>query len=177
MSSTKNSYGFMSRALHWGMGLAVFAMIALGTWMTDLPNGAQKGQVYMLHKSIGFTLLGVFLWRLYWRLTTVMPQLPETLALWQKRAARLNHFILYVYMGGMLLTGTFMSLLGRGIDWFSLGTISLPYKNPEVTDTLHSLHMTLTDYMWVFLALHVGVAFYHHWVLKDRILMRMVTGR
>lgn len=177
MKNTSQGYGSIARFLHWFMAIGIIGMMAVGVWMVDLPNGPDKGTVIMLHKSFGFTLLFFFVFRLYWHFVNVAPPLPNSLSKWQKWGAKANHLLLYVYMASMLLTGTFMSLLGsHGINWFGLGIIKLPYENKDFSGILHAIHVSLTQYAWFFLAGHILVAFYHHWFLKDRTLMRMVKG-
>lgn len=168
------SYGAVTKALHWSMALLILSLIAMGMGMTSLPNSPLKGTVYTFHKSLGVIVLGLLVFRIYWRLTNPTPPLPADLPLWQQGAARLNHLFLYIYMTAMALSGTLMSLLGsKGINWFGLFQLSLPYENLEWGQQLHSVHVTLTNYAWPFLSLHIAIAFYHHWGRKDNILMRM----
>jgi cytochrome b561 len=36
ITDTQEAYGIVSRILHWGMALAVFALFGLGWWMVGL---------------------------------------------------------------------------------------------------------------------------------------------
>jgi cytochrome b561 len=175
IKNTVDTYGSVSKFLHWSMALVMIGMIAAGFWMTSLADSQMKWDIIMIHKSVGFTALFLLLFRIYWRLTNTTPKLPDSLPKWQVLAANFNHFLLYLYMAVMLISGTFMSLFGKfGINWFGIIHIKLPYQNSELSGLLHKAHVTITDYAWILIALHVLVAFYHHFILKDNILRRML---
>ena len=63
-------YSRAAIAMHWILALALFAQLALGWWMLDVPKsppGVRAGW-FNLHKSIGITLALFVLVRLSWRL-------------------------------------------------------------------------------------------------------------
>src|ERR671938_553375 len=72
--------------LHWLIGLAVFAQIGLGLWMIGIPKTPPGIRAYWfnVHKSIGITIGLLVLVRLAWRLAHRPPELPMSLARWQR---------------------------------------------------------------------------------------------
>ena len=67
LRSTREMWGGVVRLFHWGMAVLYAGIIAVGYYMSDLPNGADKMKIYALHKSVGVLLLGLALARLLWR--------------------------------------------------------------------------------------------------------------
>jgi len=65
--------------MHWILAIALFAQLALGWWMLELPKsppGLRAGW-FNVHKSIGMTIGLLMLARLGWRLSHVAPALPR----------------------------------------------------------------------------------------------------
>ena len=60
-------YDLPARALHWITALAVIGMMGVGLWMTGLPLGLTKLNVYNWHKWIGLAVLVLTVGRLLWR--------------------------------------------------------------------------------------------------------------
>ena len=110
--------------LHWLMALGLAANFALGLTMSDLPLSPQKLQFYSWHKWAGITLLGLVTLRLIWRGFASPPALLSA-PLWQQRAARLSHILMYVLMFAIPLSGWLMSSAG-GFTVNYLGIFQLP---------------------------------------------------
>src|SRR5512133_917374 len=104
-SSATVAYTRVAIALHWVLAAALFAQLALGWWMIDLPKspaGLRAGW-FNVHKSIGITIALVVLARAVWRATHPVAGAP--LPRWQRAAARLNHAALYACMLVIPLSG------------------------------------------------------------------------
>ena len=170
-------------ALHWAMAALILAAWPIGFAMTrwfedDL---AQKFELYQLHKSLGFTILTLALLRLLWRLVNTAPELPETLAGWEKRLAHATHWGLYALFILLPLTGWLMvSSSPIQVPTVVFGLVPVPHLTGpdnalfEVTQTKHQASH------WCFgvlLVLHIAAALKHHLVLKDQVLRRMLPLR
>lgn len=172
--NTHENFGLVAKILHWGMALLFIGMFVVAYVMMDMAAGDTKWALYGLHKSFGFVLLFLALFRFAWRLMGEIPTFPETMPKWQKRAARANILLLYAVMIGMALSGVSMSLLGgHGITVFELFKISSPYINKEIAGIAHSAHEYISYVFIGSFCLHILGALHHHFVLKDRTLNRM----
>lgn len=184
--NSRARYGSVAMLLHWVIALSIIGMIALGLYMHDLPlNDPQKFPLYQLHKSIGLTILGLSVFRLLWRLVNRVPPLPDGLKAWERFAARFTHFAFYVMMIGIPLVGWAMvsaSPWGLPTYWFGVAQVPhLPYfstapNKAELEGTLKFIHYWLAIGTLGLLALHVGAALKHHFILKDDVLKRMLPG-
>src|SRR5205085_1285460 len=57
LRNSNERWGPVSQLLHWLIVILIVAMAYLGLTMVDLPTTPHKIFVYMLHKSIGITIL------------------------------------------------------------------------------------------------------------------------
>ena len=96
--NTKDKYGLIAYILHWSMAFLMIGLLGLGLYMTTLPIGLLKLKLYGWHKSFGILVLGIFFIRLIWRMSNIVPRLPDTLPVLQKITARAVHFVFYIFM-------------------------------------------------------------------------------
>ncbi len=89
--------------LHWAIAALILFNLATGLSFDLIPRAA-RGALIPFHISSGITVLALTIVRIAWRLThRPPPMLP--MAAWEKGLARVVHFLLYVAMLGMPLTG------------------------------------------------------------------------
>jgi cytochrome b561 len=128
------------------------------------------------HKSWGITILALAVIRLVWRLVNPTPLLPTTLKPWERAAAHVTHYGLYILLFVMPLTGWIASSARSfPVSWF--GLVQLPDlvgSNRPLYDSLMTVHYWLSWTLVAIAFLHVAAALKHHLVLKDDVLRRML---
>src|SRR5215831_10346701 len=185
MTELQNSdgrYGAVAMALHWLMALLLSALVALGLYMTRLPDvgfDTWKIRLILYHKQLGMVALTLVTLRLLWRAGNVLPHLVETLPDWQKVIARFVHLCFYALMLALPVTGWLMSS-ATGIPVSVLGLFTLPdlvAYDERLFHTLVAVHRYLGYALIVCMTAHVGAALRHHFFLRDSTLRRMLPGR
>lgn len=196
MNNSNTRYTKTAIVLHWLIALAVFFMLGLGWFMTDLPREGAKSAAYdlfnlgiytwqlseevtprtfyfNLHKSIGVTLLVLIAFRLFWRLTHQPPALVSTLKAWEKRLAETAHRLLYVLMIAMPVSGLIMALYSKyGVKWF--GIKILPGLDDKgVREVFLTVHEWVAVAFALLILLHIAGALKHKFINKDETLKRM----
>lgn len=176
--NTAQAWGRVTQVLHWATALLVFALAGIGLSMTGMANGLDKVKVYALHKSLGITVLALVLLRLLWRwLDRRRPEANGPPG--AQRAARIAHTGLYVLLLAVPLSGwAFNSAANFALRWF--GLLNLPHllpANPRWKPWLHTLHEGLFWVLAALVAVHIGAALWHHFVLRDAVLARMLPVR
>lgn len=171
-SWTVDRYDSVAIAFHW----SIAALVIL-----NLVSGIAWRPLFFTHKAIGITVLLLSVGRLLWRLSHRVPQPPTDIPAWQQLASRATHWSLYVLIIALPLTGWVMSSATderRPLTWFGLFDIPyLPLAPSPIGGTAHDVHVLLGWLALAMVALHAGAALRHHFVLRDRVLSRMLPGR
>jgi cytochrome b561 len=172
------AYSVTARVLHWLTAALVLAMIPLGIVIAQEWGGPLQERLYNLHRSVGALLILIILARLAYRLTH--PPLPLTpdVSVIQQRAAHMVHWTLYVLLVvqpfvGWVATSAYRAPMPM-FGLFNLPPIS-PVNRP-LSEQLFVVHRALGIVIAIVAAVHIGAALYHHFVRRDRVLMRMITG-
>ena len=175
LRSTREMWGGVVRLFHWGMAVLYAGIIAVGYYMSDLPNGADKMKIYALHKSVGVLLLGLALARLLWRAIDARPSSDPAPA-WQQRVALLTLVALYALMLALPLTGwLYNSAAGFPLRWFNLVNLpALSAADPQIKGWAKELHETGAALLIALVGVHVLGALKHHFLDKDSTLQRML---
>lgn len=178
LSNSLIRYGPIAQLFHWATVLLVIAQFVLMAMAEDLPSGPDRSQLFMLHKSVGITILALVVLRLAYRLASPVPPFPASRIAWEGRVARATHWLLYALLFAIPLVGWAMSgASGRPVVWF--GLVELPQlvgADEALDERLEELHESLATVLAVVAVLHTLAALRHHFVLKDDVLRRMLPG-
>ncbi|OGT00972.1 MAG: cytochrome b [Gallionellales bacterium RIFCSPLOWO2_12_FULL_59_22] len=163
-------------ALHWAIALLIFAAFPLGVYMHDLPLSPDKLRLYSYHKWIGVTVFLLAVLRISWRIAHRPPPLPAATPLWERFAAHTVHYLLYLLIFAVPLSGWLMSS-AKGFQTVWFGMLPLPdliAKDKELGDLLKEVHEYLNFLMLGLVLAHIGAALKHHFIERDGILARMI---
>ncbi|HJK86226.1 MAG TPA: cytochrome b [Candidatus Megaira endosymbiont of Nemacystus decipiens] len=175
LKNTTNSYGLIAKLFHWVMAIIIISLASVGFFMSSMDNSPDKYELYAMHKAMGTIALLLVSLRLLWKMLNqkVMPAkgLPSIIIL----AAQLGHFVLYIFMLLMPASGLLMSLFGGyDVQVFNIFTIESWEKNSYLSSLFHDVHTTSALMLVAIIALHSLAALYHHFIRKDRTLIRMI---
>jgi len=174
MKSTSDTYGAVARLVHWGSALLILVLIGTGFRAGYAVDPATKAAVLRVHLPVAILVLVLTLVRLVWwwrfdRRPGPVAGIPP----WQERVAHWTHRGLYLLLVLLLASGIAMSAIS-GLPDALFGTAPLPDLSDLPPRAGHGLGARL---LAAAIALHTGAALYHHWVLRDRTLRRMWSGR
>jgi len=172
-------YDAVSKIFHWLTVGLMAAQFVIAWTMPEIHRGVTPDTLINLHLSVGVAILLLSVARLIWRLSHPVPPLEDGGPAWQHRAAHATHGLIYLLLLTLPLMGwANASARGWTIDLF--GMIRLP----QILPTRSALGMAMGDIhsfsSYVLLALigvHAMAALYHHVMLKDRTLLRMLPRR
>ncbi len=170
------AYGAVARALHWLVAALVFAQFALGVYAANLPVSLARLQWLSRHKSLGLAILALMLLRLGWRWLHPPPALPKSMPNWEQRVALVTHRTMYVLLIMAPLAGwLYASAAGLSVDWFGLFVVpDLVEPDRALAAVFKALHLGLVALLALLIVAHVGAALRHAFVLRDRVLQRML---
>jgi cytochrome b561 len=170
-------YHPVTKVLHWLVFLAVAAQYAVGEFMPHIGRNAQYQGLDALHIMLGGAVLALIVVAITWRLTHPVPQLPE-LPGWQRAAAFLTHWSMYIIILAMTLLG-WAATDYRGWPVTIAGVVPLPaiaHKGDGWAHTAGDIHTFLVNVLLALVALHVIAALYHQFVVRDGVMKRILPG-
>jgi len=169
-------YGIIAQAFHWLVAVLVLAQLGLGVYAANLPIGLARLQWLSRHKSLGLAILAVVLLRIAWRSIDPPPALPGSMPGWQRRAAVLTHWLLYLLLILAPLAGWLhASAAGLSVNWFGLYLVpDLVAKDPGLAEVFKQLHWALVALLALLVAGHTGAALRHAVWLRDGVAHRML---
>lgn len=184
MRITTQRYTTVAIILHWLIALAIITMLGIGLTMMHGPiTMATKFRLFQLHKSIGITILGLVILRVLWRLTHKPPPLPDSIPPLERTAAEGTHYLLYLYMIGLPLTGWALvsaspinlpTVLYGVLPWPHMSFLATLPNKAAVSKVLDWIH---TCGAWTLIAvfgIHALAALRHHFLIHDDVLWRML---
>ncbi|MBB5573717.1 MULTISPECIES: cytochrome b [Rhizobium] len=172
-------YDHFTIALHWLTAFLVLTLFALAEARGFVARGTPlRGDLIFVHISLGVLLAAVLILRIVWRVATRQRTAPAVSGL-QHVVATLTHLALYALMISQVSYGFLMIWVsGNGPSFF--GLFSVPPLLVLDQPTRH-LMSELHDYTaWAIIAIagtHAAAALMHHYVLRDRVLVRMIPAR
>lgn len=175
IGNTTETYGWIARALHWGIAILIFYLVYLGLVSGDL-EGEAKSAMRATHKSFALLVLTLMTVRIIWRLMNPRPEDPPGTPGWQRAAALWAHWAIYAAIFFQLIVGLLVAGQ-RPISFFGLFEIGpLLAENREQHEFFEELHETGWIVLAVLVGIHVLAAIYHQFVRKDNVLSRMIKG-
>ena len=168
-------YGKIAIGLHWVMAFLLICLLVLGLYMVRLPIGLEKLKLYGWHKEYGMLALMLVIVRLTWRLANKTPYL--NIPLLEKIAARTVHWLFYVFMFALPITGWLItSAAGLPVSFFGLFVLpNLVSSDSQSIAFYEQIHQWLGYGLIATFFLHTAAALKHHFINKDDILRRMLS--
>jgi cytochrome b561 len=179
LRNSTQAYGIIAMTLHWVVAALVVIAWLLGTFGDEFPKGSARSAALSVHISTGLALVALMIIRLLWRIGDPPPR-PETTKLgrWADWAGVAMHYALYVLIAGVIVLGI-AAQFARGdalpiFGWFEIGS---PWAaDRQFAHTVKEIHEATANALMILVAIHAAAALFHHWILRDRTLLRMLPG-
>lgn len=169
-------FNFMTIGLHWLMLLLLISVYACMELRGIFPKGsdpreAMKTWHYLLGLSI-FVLVWV---RLVARLIYAAPAIQPIPPKWQIYFANAMQIALYLLMIAMPLIGwILLSAEGKPIPLFGLQLPALVGESKSLAGQTKEIHEVVGTTGYFLVGLHTIAALFHHYLLRDNTLRRML---
>lgn len=175
-------YPVSMRWLHWLRAAVVIGNLTVGLVMVNLPDDlpAKFEVLYPNHKQFGLLALLLALTQLLVRTRSRVPELPTSLAAWERSMSKFAHRAMYVLLIVVPLMGYSMSSTftqSDGVPFFFGQLPELLPKNDRWFEVFQLLHRIFAYALLALLVLHVAGALKHRFMDKDAdadVLRRML---
>lgn len=181
MKKNKTPVDFSSptKFFHWLIAVIVILMLSGGFFLEDIPK-QYAGVAFMMHKSIGLSILALMILRLLWILHAGRPPLPGTVRPWERILSRIVQYGFYLFLILMPVSGWVMSVAaGRVPTFFGLFNVPMPWITPNehFSNVMFSVHQVIAWTLIVLVVLHVSGALKHHFIDRDDVLRKMLPAK
>lgn len=179
LNNAASRYGSLTIGIHWLMVLLFVGVYGAVELHELFEKGSDlRGLLMRWHFMLGILVFALVWLRLLARLSGSTPAIvPEPPGL-QQLSSRLLHLALYALMVGMPLTGWLMlSASGKPIPFFGLELPALIGENKDLAEQFEELHEIVGSTGYFLIGLHTVAALYHHYIVRDNTLTRMLPGR
>lgn len=170
LSSANESdrYGRVSRVMHWATAILFILMIPMGVFASMIPENVWYRTEYnVVHKTIGFIVLGLLVARLLWNRTSKRPGLDPSLKPREKKLAHAAHVGLYVLMFAVPVTGYIMTSLHGYPSFFFFVEIPPLLAEGEAYVVWGLFHKYILQYLvYLILGAHILGALKHQYIDK-----------
>jgi cytochrome b561 len=179
MISPPEYYDPLTLWLHWVT--AVLVVILFGTafaWNNWVPHDRfWRPILENSHVSLGILLAAIFFVRVIWRFagSRYLPPEPGIAGI----LSHVMYLLLYLLLAAQIVLG-FLLRWSQGEAFQFFGSFSIPSLLAPNKPWVHPIENLHNYTAWVIIALAAGhtlAALFHHYVLKDRILKRMLYPR
>ncbi|MGB0506328.1 MAG: cytochrome b [Pikeienuella sp.] len=190
LRNSADSWGWLARLLHWTIAGIVLFLLGLGIYMTRImpEMKASTSEIvaqFQVHKSWGFTVFVLVVLRLIWRAVNPTPELPAAMSRAERFLAKAGHLSIYALLFAIPITGWLMVSSSPFQDFgipnkvFGLFDMPDPFVpgDKDISALFSDIHFACVIALTVVLVGHIGAALKHHFIERDNVLRRMITGR
>ena len=177
--NSSDGYGAISQLLHWITVALVILAWLLGQFGDVFPKGDARAASLFVHITAGLAVIAILVLRLLWRLADPPPAAePTALGSWLDRAGRLIHLVLYALLIAAPIFGILLQFArGHSLSVFGLTEIPSPWTADRTfARSIKEVHEVTANALVLLAALHAAAALFHHWILHDRTLLRMLPA-
>ncbi|PWB31515.1 cytochrome B [Pseudomonas sp. SDI] len=176
LTNTQARYGSLSIALHWLMLILMIAVYACIEFRGIFPkDSAERDLMKSLHFMLGLSVFVLVWLRVVLRVAHPTPRIEPTPPTWQTGLAHLMHLALYLLMIGMPLAGwVILSAADKPIPFYGLDLPALVAPDKDLAKLVKEWHEWFGALGYWLIGLHALAGLYHHYVVRDNTLLRML---
>ena len=173
-----NSYGKVSRMLHWTIAILFISLIPMGIFASMIPEDTEyRNAYYVVHKTIGVTVFLLVIVRLIWNRLSRRPSLDSALTSREEKLAHRAHNTLYFMMLAIPITGFMMTSYHGYETYFFFWEMQPLWEQSEIYQVWGGFHKYLLPYLlYIVLGAHILGALKHQFIDKHaNAFKRMVS--
>lgn len=172
-TATITKYGIVAKLFHWTIALILIFQIPFGFYLVDLDFSQERVDLEQYHALGGIIILYITILRLIWKLMT--PSVLGNDAFpFQKLIAKLSHGSMYLAVFLITTSGALKKMyMGEDVNFIFFQT-SFGLNNFGLSDLFYEIHIYANYFLIALIALHILAVIFHHVVLQDKILKKML---
>ena len=167
-------YGLLAKLFHWITFIVLIAQVPFGFYLVGLEFSDRRIDLENVHILIGISIFHFVLLRLIWKLFNPSPKSEHNFFKGQNFIAKTNHFLLYVGIFAITISGALKKLyMGETLN-FLLFKYGFEKDNFQLADTYYEVHIYANYLLIALVTLHILAVITHHILFKDKIIKKIL---
>ena len=172
--NSSKEYGLLAKLFHWVTFITLIAQIPFGFYLVGLEFSDQRIDLENIHILVGISVFYFVLIRLIWKVLNRSPKSEHSFFKGQALIAKSNHFLLYVSIFAITISGLLKKLyMGEKLNFF---IFKYEFKNTnfELADSFYIIHVYANYLLIALVTIHILAVVVHHVFFKDKILKKIL---
>ena len=171
--NSQKEYGLLAKLFHWITFVILIAQIPFGFYLVGLEFSDRRIDLENIHILIGITIFYITLSRLIWKFYNPSPRDWKIHFKGQVFAAKANHFLLYLSIFTITISGILKKLyMGEKLS-FIFFNYGFEKDNFQLADSFYIVHIYANYLLITLVILHILAVVAHHFIFKDKILKKI----
>jgi len=173
ITNSLTEYGLLAKLFHWVTFIVLIAQVPFGFYLVGLEFSDHRIDLENIHIFIGISVFYFVLIRLIWKLFNPSPKSEHSFFKGQAFIAKANHFLLYVSIFAITISGVLKKLyMGEKLNFF-IFKFALKDTNFQLADSFYVAHIYANYLLITLVSLHILAVIAHHFFFKDKIFKKM----
>lgn len=168
----------LMRIFHWGTAVLILACAVVVLSREMIEHQQARQALLMVHRQLGLLVLIALFGRLITRLRVGLVDHAGSVGKVTRILAGLAHWVMYAAIGALTVIGWALTN-AHAVHLRLLEVIPLPnlvQADSDLADVLSDWHVAIAWTLLGLVVLHVSAALWHHFRLRDSVLVAMLPG-
>ena len=174
LNNSLTGYGLLAKLFHWITFITLIIQIPFGFYLVELEFSDRRIDLENIHILIGISIFYFVLIRLIWKMINPRPKKWKEFFSGQNLIASFNHFLLYLSIFAITISGVLKKLyMGEKLN-FLLFQYAFKETDFQLADSFYIIHIYANYLLLGLISLHILAVITHHFIFKEKILKKML---
>ena len=174
LSNSTSGYGLVAKLFHWVTFVVLIIQVPFGFYLVGMEFSDRRIDLENIHILIGISIFYFVLIRLIWKMINPRPKKWKEFFSGQNLIASFNHFLLYLSIFAITISGVLKKLyMGEKLN-FLLFQYAFKETDFQLADSFYVIHIYANYLLLGLISLHILAVITHHLVFKEKILKKML---
>ena len=172
--NSKNGYGLLAKLFHWVTLIVLIIQVPFGFYLVGMEFSDRRIDLENIHILIGISIFYLVLIRLIWKMINPRPKKWKEFFSGQNLIASFNHFLLYLSIFAITISGVLKKLyMGEKLN-FLLFQYAFKETDFQLADSFYVIHIYANYLLLGLISLHILAVITYHFIFKEKILKKML---
>ena len=174
IANNKKEYGLLAKLFHWVTFIVLIIQVPFGFYLVGMEFSDRRIDLENIHILIGISIFYLVLIRLIWKMINPRPKKWKEFFSGQNLIASFNHFLLYLSIFAISISGVLKKLyMGEKLN-FLLFQYAFKETDFQLADSFYVIHIYANYLLLGLISLHILAVITHHFIFKEKILKKML---